>query len=174
MPNNEEPSVLKPKIHKSVFVAEGAKIFGDVEIHEGSNVWFNAVIRGDEGKIKIGKNTNIQDNVVIHSDGRPTEIGDVVTIGHGAILRSCKIGNNVMVGMNCTIMTGVEIGDFSIVGAHSFVGYNKKFLSESLLMGVPAKYIRKISNEEKEYSKFATLIYQEHVVNYSIGKIACY
>jgi len=174
MSNHREQHGLKPEIHESVFIAEGAQIFGDVEIGEGSNIWFNAVIRGDEGKITIGKNTNVQDNVVIHSDGRPTEIGDIVTIGHGAILRSCKIGNNVMVGMNATIMTGVEIGDYSIVGAHSFVGYDKKFPNKSLLRGVPAKFIRKIAGDEKEFSKVATLIYQEHVVNYSKGIIASY
>ncbi len=80
------------------FVAEGARIYGDVEIRENASVWFNAVIRGDEGKIAIGRNTNVQDNVVVHSDlFVGTEIGDNVTVGHGAIIRGCRIGNNVMI-----------------------------------------------------------------------------
>ena len=91
--------VLKPKVHDSVFVAEGAHIYGDVEIGEGSSVWFNAVIRGDEGKVTIGSNTNIQDNTVLHSDdGAEVEIGDNVTIGHGAVIRGGSIGDNVMWG----------------------------------------------------------------------------
>ena len=172
MPDNGGKTILKPKIHESVFIAEGARIYGDVEIGQGANIWFNAVIRGDEGKIRIGKNTNVQDNVVIHSDGRQTEIGEMVTIGHGAVLRSCRIGSHVMVGMNATIMTGAEIGDHSIVGAHSFVAYDRKFPEKSLLMGVPAELVRKVTGAEEEYSRFASLIYQEHVVNYSRGVIA--
>ncbi|MHA1209791.1 MAG: gamma carbonic anhydrase family protein [Candidatus Freyarchaeota archaeon] len=79
MQDGDEEEVLKPRVHESVFVAEGAQIYGDVEIGEGSSVWFNAVIRGDEGKIRIGRNTNIQDNVVIHSDMMVgVEIGDNV------------------------------------------------------------------------------------------------
>jgi len=81
MQNQEDEKVLRPHIHPSVFVAKGARIYGDVEIGEGSSVWFNAVIRGDEGKITIGRNTNIQDNAVVHSDaGMPLEIRDNVTV----------------------------------------------------------------------------------------------
>lgn len=86
--NNTSPAY--PKIHETVFIAEGAKIFGDVKIATGTSIWFNAVLRGDEGYIAIGADTNIQDNVVIHSDmGTPVEIAERVTIGHGAVIRSC-------------------------------------------------------------------------------------
>nr|MDO8082810.1 gamma carbonic anhydrase family protein [Candidatus Freyarchaeota archaeon] len=173
--STKKGKVLKPKIHESVFVAEGARIYGDVEIGEGSSVWFNAVVRGDEGKITIGKNTNIQDNAVVHSDMNVgTEIGDNVTIGHGAIVRGCKIRNNVMVGMNSTVMTNSEIRENSIVGANTFVPYDKKFPPRSLILGVPAKLVRELKDEELEAGKMATQIYEGLVKNYSEKRILGY
>ncbi len=175
MSKKEEVEVLKPKIHQSVFVAEGAQIWGDVEIGEGSSVWFNAVIRGDEGKIIIGKNTNIQDNAVLHSDMFVgIQIGDNVTVGHGAIIRGTKIGNNVMVGMNSTVMTNSEIGESSIIGANSFVAYDKRFPPRSLIIGVPAERVRELRDDELEASKMATEIYKGLVKNYSEKKILGY
>ncbi|MGQ9721433.1 MAG: gamma carbonic anhydrase family protein [Candidatus Jordarchaeum sp.] len=175
MSNEKEGEILKPKIHKSVFIAEGAQIWGDVEIGEGSSVWFNAVIRGDEGKITIGKNTNIQDNTVLHSDMLVgIEIGDNVTIGHGAIIRGCKIGNNSVVGMNSTVMTNSEIGDDSIVGANTFVPYDKKFPPRSLIIGMPAKIVRELKEGDLEANKIATQIYKGLVKNYSEKKILGY
>lgn len=175
MSNEKEGEILKPKIHKSVFIAEGAQIWGDVEIGEGSSVWFNAVIRGDEGKITIGKNTNIQDNTVLHSDMLVgIEIGDNVTIGHGAIIRGCKIGNNSVVGMNSTVMTNSEIGDDSIVGANTFVPYDKKFPPRSLIIGMPAKIVRELKEGDLETNKIATQIYKGLVKNYSEKKILGY
>ena len=170
MQNRGNEKVLRPRIHESVFIAKGAQIYGDVEIGEGSSVWFNAVIRGDEGKIVIGRNTNIQDTAVIHSDANmPVEIGDNVTVGHGAIIRACKLGNSVMVGMNATIMSGVEIGERSIVGANSFIGYNKKFPPRSLITGIPAKLARELSLAETAINDAAPQIYRELVEKYRRG-----
>ena len=170
MQNRGNEKVLRPRIHESVFIAKGAQIYGDVEIGEGSSVWFNAVIRGDEGKIVIGRNTNIQDTAVIHSDANmPVEIGDNVTVGHGAIIRACKLGNSVMVGMNATIMSGVEIGERSIVGANSFIGYNKKFPPRSLIAGVPAKLVREMSFAETAINDAAPQIYEQVVEKYRRG-----
>ncbi|MFB0560327.1 MAG: gamma carbonic anhydrase family protein [Candidatus Lokiarchaeia archaeon] len=175
MANEKEGEILKPKIHESVFVAEGAQIYGDVEIGEGSSVWFNAVIRGDEGKITIGKNTNIQDNAVLHSDMLVgIEIGDNVTIGHGAIIRGSKIGNNVVVGMNSTVMTNSEIGDHSVIGANSFVPYDKTFPPRSLIIGAPAKLVRELRDEELVGNKMATQIYKGLMKNYSEKKVLGY
>lgn len=166
--NKVEEDILKPKIHESVFIAKGAHIYGDVEILEGSSIWFNAVIRGDEGKITIGRNTNIQDNTVIHSDMMvDVIIGNNVAIGHGAIIRGCTIGNNVMVGMNSTVMTYSEIGEFSIIGANSFIPYRKKFKPKSLIHGVPAKRIRELRDEELETSITTTEIYRGLIESYS-------
>lgn len=168
MPSRQNKILLKPEIHESVYIAEGARIYGDVEIGEGSSVWFNAVIRGDEGKVTIGKNTNIQDNAVIHSDMLfPLEIGDNVTIGHGAVLRSCRIGNNCMVGMNSTVMTNAKLGESTIIGANSFVPYNKEIPPQSLATGAPARVVRKLTDEELGYGALAVQIYEQIVERYS-------
>jgi carbonic anhydrase/acetyltransferase-like protein (isoleucine patch superfamily) len=170
MQNREDEKVLRPRIHPSVFVAIGARIYGDVEIGEGSSVWFNAVVRGDEGKIVIGRNTNIQDNAVVHSDGEmPVEIGDNVTVGHGAVIRACRLANGVMVGMNATIMSGTEIGERSIVGANSIIGYNKKFPPRSLITGVPAKMARELTEAETAINDAAVQVYRQLVEKYRWG-----
>lgn len=166
---------MEPKIHPSVFVAEGAQIWGDVEIGAGSSIWFNAVIRGDEGKVMIGENTNVQDNCVIHSDlGMPVVIGDRVTIGHGSVLRSCEIADDVMVGMNSTVMSGVMIGERCVVGAHSLITYNRNFDDDSLIAGSPAKKVRETTKEEKQYSKIACDVYAKLVIEYREGNIRGY
>ncbi len=175
MPNDDKNGILKPKVHESVFVAEGARIYGDVEIGEGSSVWFNAVIRGDEGKITIGSNTNIQDNVVVHSDMMVgTIIGNDSTIGHGAVIRGCRIGNNTMIGMNSTIMTNAEIGNDCVVAANTFVPYNKKFPPRSLIMGLPAKRVRELKKDEVGAGRIAAQIYEKLIDMYTNEKIRGY
>jgi carbonic anhydrase/acetyltransferase-like protein (isoleucine patch superfamily) len=170
MQDEGNEKVLRPRIHESVYVASGAEIHGDVEIGEESSVWFNAVIRGDEGKIVIGRNTNIQDNAVVHSDaGMPLEIGDNVTVGHGAVIRSCKLADGVMVGMNATVMSGTEIGERSIIGANSFIGYNKKFPPRSLITGVPARLARELTEAETAINIAAVQVYQQLVERYRRG-----
>lgn len=164
---------IRPKIHPSVFIAEGAKIYGDVEIKKGSSVWFNAVIRGDEGKVIIGENTNVQDNAVIHSDlGAAVEIGDNVTVGHGAVVRSCRIGSHVSIGMNATIMSHSEIGDHCIVGANALVPYRKKFPERSLITGLPARAVRRVEEELLKANEIAVEIYLDLIQQYKSGKIA--
>ncbi len=165
----------EPRVDASVFVAEGARIFGDVVIGEGASIWFNAVLRGDEGKISIGANTNIQDNAIVHSDMMVNvEIGENVTIGHGSVIRGCRIGNNVMVGMNSTVMTNAEIGDFCIIGANTFVPYNRKFPPRSLVTGSPAKLVRKLRDEDIAAIAMATDIYKDLAKQYTKGKIKGY
>ncbi|MBW2637403.1 MAG: gamma carbonic anhydrase family protein [Deltaproteobacteria bacterium] len=168
----KEERIRTPKVHGSVFITGGVHIYGDVEIGEGSSVWFNAVIRGDGGKISIGRNTNIQDNAVIHSNMNvDVEIGDEVTIGHGAIIRGCRIGNNVMVGMNSTVMAHAEIGDYSIVGANTLVPYRKKFPPRSLIMGSPARLIRELGDDDIRANDMAADIYKKRVKQYTEGVI---
>ena len=96
-------------MNKNVFIAPGAVVLGDVEIGENSSVWFNAVVRTEEGHIKIGDNTNIQDNCTLHTDvDADIDIGDNVTIGHGAIVHGCTIGDNTLVGMGAIILNSGE------------------------------------------------------------------
>ncbi|MFC1913994.1 gamma carbonic anhydrase family protein [Chloroflexota bacterium] len=148
------------KIAPSVFVAEGAKIFGEVTIGENSSIWFNAVLRGDEGPIVIGDNCNVQDCCVLHSDaGNPLRVGNWVTIGHSAVVRGAQIGNNVAIGMHSTVMTGAVIPEYCIIGAHSFIPYGKTFPPRSLIVGIPAIAVRELSEKEIESSQMPCLIY---------------
>lgn len=167
MDQKTNKGILCPVIHDSVFIAAGAHIYGDVTIAEGASVWFNAVLRGDEGRIEIGRDTNIQDNVVIHSDMEAEVIvGERVTLGHGAVIRGCRISADVMIGMNTTIMSYAEIGAQSIVGANSFIPYHKSFPPGSLIMGSPAKAIRALTDEELGFNKIAVDIYKDLVKRY--------
>ncbi|QRI62358.1 gamma carbonic anhydrase family protein [Shinella sp. PSBB067] len=132
-----------PKIHPSVFVAENAVIVGDVEIAEGSSVWYGAVLRGDVCPIRIGKSSNIQDGVIIHGDeGRKTVVGDNVTVGHRAIVHGCRIEDGALIGMGAIILDGATIGASAIVGAGSLVAVGKQMPPRTLWVGSPARLIR--------------------------------
>ena len=136
-------------IDKSVFVADGAKIIGNVEIGKNSSIWFNAVIRADSDNVKIGENSNVQDNAVIHtSEGFGVEIGDNVTIGHGAIVHGCTIGNNVMIGMGAIVLNGAKVGNNSIIGAGTLVTQGKIIPEGSLAFGNPMKIVRQLTDDE--------------------------
>ena len=130
------------------FVHEKAVVEGSVELGENVSVWAGAVIRGDEGRIRIGKNSNIQDNCVLH--GHKLEIGENVTVGHGAIVHGCKIGNNVLVGMGAIILDNAEIGDWCIIAAGSVVREGQKIPANSLVAGVPAKVKRELASLDRE------------------------
>jgi len=165
-------TVLRPRIPHSVFIVEGARIYGDVQIGERASIWFNAVIRGDEGPVLIGSDSSVQDNAVIHSDlDYGVHIGQKVNIGHGAVIRGCRIEEDVMVGMNATVMTSAEIGAESIVGANAMIGYGKKFPPRSLILGVPAQRVRELTERELEMNKIATATYQSLIKRYLSGEI---
>lgn len=136
-------------IHESVKIFEGAKIIGNVKIDAESSIWFNAVLRGDIEPITIGKYSNIQDNCVVHSSKNfPVNLGDYISVGHAAVLHGCEIGDNCLIGMNSTVLNGVKIGKNCIVGAGAVVTEGKKFDEGSLILGVPAKAVRKITGKE--------------------------
>ena len=98
--------ITKPKFDESVFVCPGAAIVGDVTLGKNVNVWYNAVLRGDDGAIKVGDNTNVQDCAVLHEE---TTVGSGCTIGHGAIVHGCTVGDNVLIGMGATVLNGAKI-----------------------------------------------------------------
>lgn len=134
-----------PVYSDNIFVAEGAKVIGDVKLSDGVNIWFNAVLRGDENYIVIGENTNVQDNCTIHiGKDNPTIIGKHVTIGHGAIVHGCTIEDNCLIGMGATILDGAIIGKGSIVGANALVTGNTIIPPNSLVLGSPAKVVKEI------------------------------
>ncbi len=157
---------LSPKIGKNSWIAPSADVIGDVTLGEDCSVWFGTVIRGDVHKIVIGDRVSIQDLSMVHvthykradkSDGNPTIIGSDVTVGHKVMLHGCTIKDASLIGMSATILDGAVIGEESIVGAGSLVTKNKIFPPRSLIMGSPAKVIRKLNEKEiKELYDSAT------------------
>lgn len=141
----------KPFIGKNSWISETATIIGNVKIGNNVGVWFGAVIRGDVAPIEIGDNTNIQDNSVIHSEvGFPTKIGSNVTIGHNSIIHGCEIGDNTLIGMGAIILNGAKIGKNCIIGAGAVITEGKVIEDNSLVLGVPGKVVRTITEEEKK------------------------
>ena len=156
-----------PKISETSFIADSADVIGDIEIGDYSSVWFNAVLRGDRNRIKIGSRTSIQDNVVIHANPENgVQIGNDVTVGHGAVLHGCRIENNVLIGMNSTVLNRAEIGRNSIVGANALIPEGKKFPENSLIIGVPGKVKREIDKSEIETIAENAAEYVEFVREY--------
>ncbi len=139
----------EPHLARSVFLAEGCKVIGDVHIDEQSSVWFNSVIRGDLAKISIGKCSNIQDLVVIHvNHNQPVIIEDYVTVGHSAILHGCTIGRGSLVGMGAIILDGAIINEETTIAAGTLVPGNKTYPPRVMLMGVPARVVRELTDAE--------------------------
>ncbi len=140
-----------PKVHPSVFLAAGSRVIGDVEIAEGCSVWFNAVIRGDVERVRIGRHTNIQDNVVIHVThfANPTEVGDRVTVGHSAVLHGCTVRDGALIGMNSVVLDRAVIGEGSLVAAGAMVRPGTRTPDGVLIAGVPAKVIRDLTEDER-------------------------
>lgn len=152
----------RPNIHDSCFVAENATLIGQVTLRKNVNIWYGAVLRGDDHYISIGENTNIQDNCVIHIDHDfPTIIGDDVTVGHGAIVHACKVGNNVLIGMGAIVLNGAEIGDNVIIAAGSLVPPGKKIPPNTLVMGSPAKVTRELTEKDISDIRDSAMYYAE-------------
>ena len=152
---------LNPKIDKNAFIADGSIIAGDVTVAEYSGIWFNCVLRGDVNPITVGSRTNIQDGTIIHTSRfeGPTSIGDNVTIGHLALIHACTIKNNAFIGMQSTIMDKAIIDEYAFIAAGSLVTPGKIVKSRELWAGSPAKFIRKITEEEIKFM-------QDNIENY--------
>lgn len=141
---------LGPRIHPTVYVVPTATVVGDVTLAEQSSVWFRAVLRGDINRIVIGPRSNIQDSVVIHlADNFPTIVGELVTIGHSAIVHACKVDDEVLVGMGAIVLDGAEIGARSIIGANALITAGTKIPPGSLVIGSPGKVVRQLSLDEQ-------------------------
>ncbi len=143
---------IMPTIEENVFIAPGAMVIGDVTIREGASVWYNAVVRADTAPIVIGHRSNIQDNCTLHVDAdAPLTIGDECTIGHGAVVHGATLGNQVFVGMNAVVLSHARIGPRTIVGACALVGEHKSIPEGVLILGIPAKYVRELTEAELEF-----------------------
>lgn len=139
-----------PNVHPSAYIAPGATVIGDVTIGEQASVWFSAVVRADINRIVIGPRSNIQDGAVVHlADDYGTFIGELVTVGHKAIVHACTVADEVLVGMGAIILDGAEIGARSIIGAGALVTGGKKIPPGSLVVGSPGKVVRQLSLDEQ-------------------------
>lgn len=136
-----------PDLSRAAFVAANATVIGHVEIGQGANIWYGAVLRGDVERIVIGDRSNIQDGAILHGDpGKPTVLEDHVTVGHRAVVHSAYIERGCLIGIGAIVLDGVRVGAGSIVGAGSVV--TKDVPPRSLVVGVPGKVLRQISDEE--------------------------
>jgi carbonic anhydrase/acetyltransferase-like protein (isoleucine patch superfamily) len=151
-----------PQIAADAFIAPTAVIAGDVIVKSGANIWFGAVLRGDENQIVIGERSSIQDNVVIHcSVENPTIVGPDVTIGHSVVLEACRIEAGALVGMNATVLDGAVVGQRALIAAGSVVRENQVIPPAMLAAGVPAQIKGPMSEAAREHVSTATEVYQE-------------
>ena len=142
---------FSPQIHSSAFVAASSDLIGRVSIGENASVWYNTTLRGDINEIVVGPRSNVQDNVCIHlADDYGAYIGELVTIGHSAIIHACTIKDEVLVGMGACILDGAVIGERSIIGAQALVTGGTEIPPGSLVLGSPAKVVRTLSQEEQD------------------------
>ena len=152
---------------EDVVICEGAKVTQQhVRLGKGVNVWYNAVIRGDEGDIAIGEDTNIQDSTMVHAE---TTVGRGCTVGHHAILHGCTVGDNTLIGMGATVLNGARIGDNCIVGAGALVTGKMDAPDGSMLLGSPAKVVRQLTEEEIQGNRHSAQEYLTFAAQYRKG-----
>lgn len=139
----------EPQIDPSAWIAPNGAVIGKVQIAADASVWFGAVLRGDIDRIVIGPRSNVQDNVSVHTEmGFPAIVGADVSIGHGAVVHGCTIGDGCLIGMNATVLTGAVVGDQCLVAAGAVVLEGAVVPPRSLVAGVPAKVRRELSDDE--------------------------
>ena len=155
------------RVEEGVWVAENAVVVGNVLLRKNSNVWFNAVIRGDNDLITVGEGSNIQDGSVLHSDpGSPLTIGPNVTIGHKVMLHGCQIGEGSLIGINAVVLNGAKIGKNCLVGANALVTEGKEIPDNSMVMGSPGKVVKTMSDEQAKAIRFSAIHYVENAAKF--------
>tara|TARA_B100000315_G_scaffold249078_1_gene279801 strand:+ start:43 stop:555 length:513 start_codon:yes stop_codon:yes gene_type:complete len=158
----------KPKNFGENWIAPNAVVIGNVTLEKNTSVWFNATIRGDIENIHIGEGSNIQDGSVLHTDpGYPLKIGKNVTVGHLVMLHGCTIEDNSLIGIGAVILNNANIGKNCIIGAKTLITENKDIPDNSLVVGVPGKVIRKVTEEEVKSVLENAIRYQNNWKKYS-------
>lgn len=145
----------QPRLGKGVYLARGAVVVGDVTLGAHSSAWYHTTLRGDINRIVVGHHTNIQDNAVLHvADDYACQVGNWVTIGHSSVVHACTVGDRVLVGMGAIILDGAVVGKESLIGARALITQGMKIPPGSLVLGSPAKIIRKLNAEERSKLKW--------------------
>ena len=159
---------IRPRVGERVYVDASAQVIGDVELGDHSSVWMNAVVRGDVHSIRIGPHTNIQDNCVVHvfKDLHPTVLADHVTVGHSVTLHGCSIGSYCLIGMGAIILNGAKVGEECIVAAGTLIPEGMVVPPRSLVMGLPGKVRRPITEEERTGLRTYAQNYYEYKETY--------
>ncbi|MAG35766.1 MAG: gamma carbonic anhydrase family protein [Dehalococcoidia bacterium] len=153
-----------PRLGDRVFVADGAQVVGDVTVGDLTNIWYNAVLRGDMAAITVGDGCSIQDGCVVHVDrGMATLVGNHVVVGHNAIIHAATVGDDVLVGMNATVLSEANIGAGSIIGAGAVVPERREIPPRSLVLGIPGKAVREVTDDEHQ----AIVELAQHYVAYA-------
>jgi len=156
-----------PELHANAFVADGARIIGDVHLLEGSSVWYNAVLRADGDSITIGVGSNLQDNVAVHVDrGHPVVLGENVSVGHNAVIHGCTIGDGSLVGMGAVVLNGAQIGSGCLIAGGAVVLEGTVVPDGSLVAGVPAKVRRELTDDERARLVNNAVVYRGHVAEH--------
>ena len=157
-----------PRLHPSVWIADGATVLGDVEIGEGGSIWYGTVVRGDVNSIRIGARTNVQDNSVVHvtTHTHPTRLGDDVTVGHRVVLHGCTVEDGALVGIGSVVLDGAVVGREALVGAGSLVPPGMKVPPRTLVMGSPARIVRALEDAEVAGILAATRRYVEYAARH--------
>ncbi|MGO4542743.1 gamma carbonic anhydrase family protein [Paenibacillus sp. 2TAB19] len=161
---------VMPSLEEQVYIAEGAKLIGDVSLGRQSTVWFNAVLRGDLAPIRIGHSCNIQDGVIGHvNTDQPLILDDEVSVGHGAIIHGCTIGKGTLIGMGAIVLNGADIGEYALIGAGSIVTENKKIPPYTLSLGSPAKVVRELTDDDLQRMRRTMESYVTKGIEYRIS-----
>ncbi len=152
-----------PRWGAGVRVHASAVLIGDLELGDGCSVWPQAVLRADYDAIRVGARTNLQDGVVVHNDhSRPAVIGADCVIGHRAVVHGCVIGDRCLIGIGAIVLNGAKIGDECVIGAGALVPEGKEFPPRSLVLGVPGRVVRRVSDEELERTRRGVAHYLEY------------
>ncbi len=156
--------------HPDSWVAPTAAVIGKVRLDAGASVWFNAVLRGDNGLIHIGENSNVQDGTVMHTDmGWPLTLGKGVTVGHNAMLHGCTVGDHSLIGIGAVILNGAKIGKHCIIGANTLIAEGKEIPDGSLVVGSPGKVVRALTDEQKSKLEASAANYVHNAQRYAKG-----
>src|SRR5438445_9514583 len=155
---------------QSYYVAPGAVVLGDVVLSSGVNIWFSTVVRGDLAKITLGPRVNIQDGCVVHTDyDLPMDVEEGVVVGHSAVLHGRRIGRDTLVGIGARLLSGCEIGEECLIAAGALVTEGRRIPPRSVVIGVPGRVVREITDDELRHTRSLSTHYLEMAQRYAAG-----